>query len=126
MQELKEASEQRVGEIAARLMIHQMTASNLLNGLEKCGYILKKQSKLDLRVMSVRLSAAGRRVLECVPPHARGILVESLKKMSKKQLREFVRGIDAMLNAIEVADISAGQQLLPFMNAGAKRKKADR
>jgi len=121
MQELKEASELRVGEIAARLMIHQTTASNLLNSLEKRGYVLKKQNKHDMRVVTVSLSVAGRKVLKCAPLNARGILVESLKKLEKKQLLEFERGIDAMLNAIEVADISAGQRLLSFMTSRTRR-----
>jgi DNA-binding MarR family transcriptional regulator len=122
MQELGDAAALRVGEIAERLAIHQTTASNLLNALEKRGYIVKNRSSADQRVVTLSLSAAGRKVLGQAPAPARGLLVEALQKLEKKQLTQLDRGLDSMLGAIELADASGGLQLLPFMVRRSKRR----
>ena len=60
MQELHEHSGLRVGEIANRLAIHQTTASNLLDSLERRGYVVKTRDREDQRVVKLRWQRAGR------------------------------------------------------------------
>ena len=55
MQALHETSGLRVGELAKKLAIHQTTTSNLLDDLEKRGYVVKARDPNDQRAVNVCL-----------------------------------------------------------------------
>src|SRR5688572_6100047 len=59
LQELRDAPGLRVGELAARMAIHQTTTSNLLDSLEKGGYVLKSRDESDQRVINLSLTPKG-------------------------------------------------------------------
>jgi MarR family transcriptional regulator, organic hydroperoxide resistance regulator len=113
MQELHESPGLRVGELSERLAIHQTTTSNLLDGLVKKGYVVKARDASDQRVVKLALSGEGEAIIESAPTPARGLLPESLQKLSEKQLRDLNKSLQALLDVIE-ADESFAAQPLPF------------
>jgi len=114
MQELYEAPGLRVGDVAQRLAIHQTTTSNLVDALVKKGYVAKARAKNDLRVVKLVLSEQGEAVIKRAPVPARGLLPESLRKLSAQQLCELNQGLQALLDVMERADESYALQPLPF------------
>lgn len=114
MQELHEAPGLRVGEVSERLAIHQTTTSNLVDGLVKKGYVIKTRDAADQRVVKLALSEKGQAVIERAPTPARGLLPESLQKLSEKQLRDLNKSLQTLLDVIEKADESFGMEPLPF------------
>lgn len=114
MQELHEAPGARVGEVAEKLAIHQTTASNLLDALVKKGLVLKERDPKDQRAVQLALSREGRTLLEKAPKPARGLMPEALHKMDEVGLAELNRGLQALLNVIELGDEAYGLQPLPF------------
>lgn len=114
MQELLEGPGMRVGEVASALAIHQTTASNLLESLEKRGYIVKSRDAADLRVVRVALSAAGAELLRHAPAPARSMLPEALRKLDRQALMQIDTGLRALLAAIGAGDESQGLHLLPL------------
>lgn len=114
MQELYETPGARVGEIADKLEIHQTTASNLLDALVKRGLIVKERDREDQRVVHLVLSKEGTAVLEKAPKPARGLMPEALRKMDENGLAELNRGLQALLDVIELGDETYGLQPLPF------------
>ena len=114
LQEISEAPGLRVGELAARMAIHQTTTSNLLDALEKRGYLKKSRDEADQRVVSLLLTPSGSRILRKAPSPARGLLPEALARVDPKKRAQLDAGLQALLDVIEGADSGAGAQPLPF------------
>lgn len=114
LQEIAETPGLRVGELAARMAIHQTTTSNLLDALEKRGYLKKSRDEADQRVVNLFLTPSGSKVLRKAPQPARGLLPEALARVDPKKRAQLDAGLQALLDVIEDADSDAGSQPLPF------------
>ncbi len=114
MQELHEHAGLRVGEIANRLAIHQTTASNLLDSLEKRGFVVKTRDRVDQRVVKLTLSEQGAELLLRAPAPAKGLLPEALQKLDAQSLLKLNEGLKALLESINREDSEHGLQPLPF------------
>lgn len=114
LQEIADAPGLRVGELAERMAIHQTTTSNLLDVLEKRGYVKKSHDEQDQRVVNLLLTPGGVRALRKAPTPARGLLPEALARVGPKQRAQLDAGLQALLDVIENADGGAGTQPLPF------------
>lgn len=115
MQELLEDGELRVGELAARLAVHQTTASNLLDDLEKRGLVTKARSTKDQRVVTVQLTRQGKAILTKGPKPGRGLLAEALRHLDHASLDNLDHGLQGLLDSIEMLDEEFGNLPLPFM-----------
>ncbi|GGC61129.1 MarR family winged helix-turn-helix transcriptional regulator [Undibacterium terreum] len=114
MQELHENTSLRVGELANKLAIHQTTASNLLDTLEKRGYVVKTRDNKDQRVVKVKLTKEGSGTLMQAPTPARGLLPEALLQMPEEKLSQLDLGLQGLLDSIDVLDEGFGMLPLPF------------
>lgn len=114
MQELHDQPGLRVGDIAKRLAIHQTTASNLLDSLEKRRYVVKTRDREDQRVVKLVLSDEGEELLLRAPAPARGLLPEALQKLDADGLAKLNEGLKALLECIDGEDAGHGLQPLPF------------
>ena len=114
MQELHENSGLRVGELANKLAIHQTTTSNLLDALEKRGYVVKARDTKDQRVVKVKLTEEGTVTLLRAPTPARGLLPEALMEMDETSLAQLDQGLQGLLDSIDVLDEGFGMLPLPF------------
>jgi DNA-binding MarR family transcriptional regulator len=114
MQELQEAGELRVGEITEKLAVHQTTTSNLVDDLEKRGYVSKSRSAKDQRVVTVMLTEQGTATLLRAPKPARGLLPEALLQLDRQHLDELDSGLQGLLESIETLDEEFGMLPLPF------------
>jgi DNA-binding MarR family transcriptional regulator len=114
LQELRDAPGLRVGELATRMAIHQTTTSNLLDSLEKSGYVLKSRDESDQRVVNLSLSPSGARLLRKAPQPARGLLPEALARVGATDRARLDAGLQALLDVIGDADQEAGEKPLSF------------
>lgn len=114
MQELLETSGLRVGDLARKLAIHQTTTSNLLDTLEKRGYVSKMRDTNDQRVVRVSLTEAGSELLARAPKPARGLLPEALRQLDMERIEELNHGLQGLLDSIEVLDEEFEHLPLPF------------
>jgi DNA-binding MarR family transcriptional regulator len=115
MQELLDQPGMRVGELASKLAIHQTTASNLIDALRKRGYIVKERDEADQRVVNLKLSEEGRKVLSEAPNPARGLLQEAILHLDEETLSQLDAGLQGMLSSIDKLDEGYGMLPLPFM-----------
>lgn len=114
MQELYDQPGVRVGELAAKLAIHQTTASNLVDALRKRGYVLKTRDSGDQRVVNLRLSDEGTKALIKAPKPARGLLPEAILHLNEESLRQLDQGLQGLLKSIDKLDEEFGMLPLPF------------
>jgi DNA-binding MarR family transcriptional regulator len=65
---LTDEGAQPVGAIGERLKLESSTLTPMLKRLEKAGLITRARAAADERVVTVELTASGRKLLEKVPP----------------------------------------------------------
>ena len=114
MQELQESNKLRIGELTAKLAIHQTTTSNLVDDLEKRGYVIKARDPNDQRAVIVMLSEQGKATLLKAPKPARGLLPEALMQLDRSRLNELDSALTGLLDSIELLDEEFGMLPLPF------------
>ncbi|WP_332672489.1 MarR family winged helix-turn-helix transcriptional regulator [Aromatoleum sp.] len=114
LQELKEVSGLRVGELAGRMALHQSTASNMVDKLESAKLIRKERTSVDQRVVRLYLTDAGSDLLKRSPSPARGVLPEALRLLDEEALMRLQRELDVLLRQIKDLDEGFGMQPLPF------------
>jgi len=103
-----------VGELAARLRMHQTTVTNLLNRLEAQELVLRERSPHDRRVVHLRITPAGRKALRRAPGLARGLLPRVLDEMSPAQLRKVHAGLAVLVDCMGGFDAALAARPLPF------------
>lgn len=104
----------RVGEVARRLAIHQTTASNLLDTLEKKGMICKTRLSTDQRIVNLSLTSEGHTLLLKAPELSRGLLPEALSQMKLNDLDQLGKSLDILLHTISQVDDESALQPLSF------------
>lgn len=91
----------KVSHLAESLFIHMSTASNLLDKLEKRGYLHRSRSHADSRVVFLHLTPAGEEVVRKLPGPLQGKLRNALQEMPAAKLDELRNGIVALLAQME-------------------------
>lgn len=86
MAEINYHQQLTVTQLAQSMSIHQSTASNLIEKLEKDGYIQRLRSEVDKRVVLLSLSHSGKVLLNSAPMPHRGMLPDALSQLSEQQL----------------------------------------
>ena len=114
MQELFERPGLRMGELAARMSIHQTTASNLVDALVKKTYVRKARDQPDQRVVTLTLTAEGRAVIAGAPQPARGLLPSALAQLDAASLSQLNQGLSALLAVVAPDERQGGMQPFPF------------
>ena len=114
MKEIDREPGLRVGQIASLLAIHQTTASNLLDVLEKKGMICKTRLSADQRIVNLSLTSKGRSLLVNAPELTRGLLPEALSQLGHDDLKKLGESLDVLLESISQVDEEFALQPLPF------------
>lgn len=112
MWELQARPGLRVSELSRALAIHQSTASNLLDKLERKQLIQRERRGPDHRVVRLYLTARGRELVEHAPGPAQGALSSGLAALPDEVLAELNDNIAALVKAMDLADHEAALQPL--------------
>ena len=104
----------RVTELAQAMDIHQSTASNLVKGLVERGLVVAVKDGPDRRVVRLRLTPAGTKVLRLVPGPFEGLLPSALRSMDVASLKRLNTDLSKLI-AVLGADERGAQVLLSQM-----------
>jgi len=102
-----------VNGLSAQMALHQTTTSNLINLLVERELIRRERDRVDQRIVHLKVTAAGKRVLLKTPgPHA-GLLVDALRRLDSAQLSELSRSLHGVVKLMRrTAASAAGETLL--------------
>jgi len=100
----------RVTELARAMGVHQSTASNLIDPLEKRGLISRDRSSRDQRVVHLSLTRAGRETVVRAPLPLEGVLPDALNALERADLVELQRRLDKLAKLMKVRD-RAGKRI---------------
>lgn len=114
MQELHDYPGLRVGELAAKLAVHQTTASNMVDALRKRGFVIKERDTEDQRVVKLKLSEEGAAALRQAPSPARGLLQEAILNLDENSQKQLDQGLQVLLNNMDHLDEGFALEPLSF------------
>lgn len=86
--------------IAQRALTDQSSVSTVVAKLTKSGLIARKASRTDRRRAELRLTAAGKRVLETAPDTPQQRLLEAMRAMPAARRAEIVRAMQSLVDAL--------------------------
>jgi DNA-binding MarR family transcriptional regulator len=89
-----------LAEIARRALTDQSSVSTVVAKLTKNGLIARRASRLDRRRAELRLTAAGRRVLEMSPDTPQQRFVDAMRAMPPARRTEIVRALQSLVDAL--------------------------
>ncbi len=97
-----------MNDVAAKMDIHQSTASNLIKSLVQKGCIQQERSTSDRRSVELHILPAGLEVLAKVPGPFEGLLPDALESLSAETLQRLDVDLGQIIRRLDV-DESAAQ-----------------
>ncbi|MDE2337744.1 MAG: MarR family transcriptional regulator [Gammaproteobacteria bacterium] len=99
-----------VNELAARLALHQTTASNLVNALVARRLMRRARDRADQRIVHLHVTAEGTRLLARAPQPCSGLLVDALRRLAARDLDKLSRSLALLLGEMrQAAPAAAGE-----------------
>lgn len=94
-----------VSDLSQKMFLHISTVSSIINRLEEKGYIERKRTKADRRVVFIHLTDAGKAVNAKAPDPAQGKLLHGLQKLSQKKVLDLYESLQEIVQLMEVEHI---------------------
>jgi len=86
-----------MGELAGRVLASPSTLTRRVDGLVEAGFIARRRSEQDSRVLLARLTERGRSVLRrAAVTHVRGIREHFTSHLSDEQLKDVVAALEVI------------------------------
>jgi DNA-binding MarR family transcriptional regulator len=92
----------RVTELAGKMSLHQSTVSNLVEKLNASGHLLRVREPGDNRIVRLRLTPAGKKIVVRAPGPARGVLPDALERLDDRSLKKLSLALDSLVSAMKV------------------------
>jgi len=109
------AGEIPLGRIANELSLSQATVTTIVDRLEGRDLLVRDRSRDDKRVINVRLTAAGRGVLDAAPGLLQDRFVERFARLADWERSMIVAGLQRTAALMDADDIDAA----PVLHTGA-------
>ncbi|HZR46200.1 MAG TPA: MarR family transcriptional regulator [Candidatus Manganitrophaceae bacterium] len=94
-----------VGELSRKMYLHISTVSGIIDRLEAKSYVARKRGEADRRVVTVHLTAAGKRIVDKAPEPSQGKLLHSLQNLSEKEVLEMHEALQKIVRFMEVEEM---------------------
>ena len=121
LQEVQRSPEIGIGELAARIGVHQSTASLLVDKLVVQGYLSKSRQNVDLRRVGLCLTERGLEALAALPGPAEGILPAALAELPEVVLKTLHINLDELIRHLPRKDDSCtGTPLSEIVEGGVQ------
>lgn len=113
MWELFNTPDLKVSDLSKALSIHQSTASNMLDKLENGGLVTRERKGRDQRVVRLRLTDEGLRLLAEAPRPAQGALSDALRHLPDDVIGALYESIGRLVAVLPYKDEKAALTPLP-------------
>ena len=117
MKVIAESAPIRVTDLARRMYLHPSTVVGILDRLEQQAQVTRTRSVKDHRVVTVSLTAKGRKTVSKVPQIAQGLLLKGLKELSDEDLQTTSEGLRMLVGILGVEEMPPPLLLSPEVNA---------
>jgi DNA-binding MarR family transcriptional regulator len=93
---LNKEGELTIGEMSTRLGLAYSTTTDLVDRLERAGFVVRQRDQADRRVVRVRMQSSGSRLIEEVLDARRAYLADILEPLSSEEKKEVLRVLDIL------------------------------
>lgn len=101
LQLLQKGPAQSLNELAGRTLTHQSSVSVVVSRLVERRFVSRTASPDDGRRVVLSLTAAGRALLARAPEAAQARLVDGLRRLPQRRVRELSQGLRALVESME-------------------------
>ncbi|MBE3549791.1 MAG: Transcriptional regulator, MarR family [Brockia lithotrophica] len=108
LQWLKEAGNLTIGELSAKMYLANSTVTDLVDRLERGGYVRRVRASHDRRVVRVELLEAGRTIIDEVIRRRQAYLAGLLRRFSPEEAEQ-LRRLLARLHAEMLREFESGR-----------------
>jgi DNA-binding MarR family transcriptional regulator len=108
---LQEHGSLTLSELASLLGISAPSASSIVDRMEEHGFVSRQRDAFDRRIVHVSVSDKGRKVVEEMMGHKRDHSMQLLSIMTEGELRDVIRGVEALQSALQRLDIVDSEKL---------------
>jgi DNA-binding MarR family transcriptional regulator len=102
---LKEFGPLRPSQIAMAIMVKSSTVTGIIDRLEQKGLVVRLRNSPDRRVISIQLTAAGKKLANNAPPPIQQKILDGLKKLSKDDIKRIVASLNMLTHMLDVQDL---------------------
>ena len=96
-----------LGELSKKMYLHPSTITGVVDRLEKKGYVLRDRGQRDRRVVKLRLTPKGRRLIGQAPNPAQGKMIYGLRKLRREELNLIYDSVKKLVDIMEVRKVKA-------------------
>jgi DNA-binding MarR family transcriptional regulator len=91
-----------IGQISEYLFINTSSASELVTRMEEAGYLVRRRSHEDCRVVYVELTPKGQQLAEATPTGGIPLLRERIKTLNEEQLNQIDEAFTTLIQVMEI------------------------
>lgn len=101
-----------VSQLSQAVSVHISTASNLVDKLARAGLVERLRGEEDRRVVQIRLTDAGKSIMERAPKPLKGLVVDALEQLPEDALSRLDLELDGLIEKMNLQDQSAANEPL--------------
>jgi DNA-binding MarR family transcriptional regulator len=94
-----------LGELSKRMYLHPSTITGVVDRLGKKGFVARSRGKKDRRVVSVRLTPKGKRIVKQAPNPIQGKMIYGLGKLREEQLNSIYDSVKKLVEIMEAQNV---------------------
>jgi len=102
---LKECGPLPPSQIARVIMVKSSTVTGIIDRLEQKGLVVRLRNSPDRRVITIQLTAAGKRLANNAPPPIQQKILDGLKKLSKDDIKRIVASLNMLTHMLDAQDL---------------------
>jgi DNA-binding MarR family transcriptional regulator len=114
LQQIERSDATTPGSVAASLKFGQATVTNIVDRLEAAGFVTRQRNERDKRQIFLRLTAAGRRVLDQAPDLLQEQFSDRFEGLPKWEQAMILAALEHLGALLDAGDIDAA----PLIDGG--------
>ena len=92
-------------QIARYIMVKSSTVTGIIDRLEQKALVYRLRDSPDRRVITIQLTEAGRELAQHAPPPLQQKIVEGLKKLPEKEIKQIILSLSKLTQMLDVQDL---------------------
>jgi DNA-binding MarR family transcriptional regulator len=94
-----------LGELSQRMYLHPSTITGVVDRLEKKGYVSRDRDQEDRRVVTVQLTAKGKKLVRRAPNPVQGKMIHGLRQMKREKLESIYESVQTLVEIMEAQNL---------------------
>ena len=113
-----------LGELSERMYLHVSTGSALVERLAAKNYVVRDRSIEDRRVLQLRITPRGRRIIGRVPPTGFIAMMQDIDRLSTRKIHQLGEAMRILLKVMRIeGDVSVDIDRSPRRAIRGRRRK---